>query len=217
MSQLELLVCIGPFVPIMLPLGAVAAFMTSVVLRFKCDTGYYGNAEEAAQAELVLHRPPVAYLMLGGAMLVAAAIVFYVDNRLHGTWIVCVFPAVGIVVGCAVWCWLQWQQGSSGEPHMQQSSLRASLLASEDGDFEVASPRHSRGIADGPDDRGRAQSAIALSNIAEAYDINVKRPPRRHTTATVHESVHGGSMCSGSTVAEQPESSEEFPYHRMTE
>ena len=68
-SQLELLVCIGPFVPLMLPLGTAAVFMSSVVLRFKCDTGYYGNVEEGAEPELVLHRPPVAYLMLGSAML----------------------------------------------------------------------------------------------------------------------------------------------------
>lgn len=209
-SQLELLLFIGPFVPIMLPLGVVSIFMSSVVLTFKCDAGYYGNAEEGAEPELVLYRPPVAYLMLGNAMLVAGAILFYVDNRLHGTWIVCILPAVGIVLAFAVWCWRQWQQ-HSGTPHMQHSPLRASLLGIDDGNFEVSSPLSRRGTAgDVPDNRDRAQSAVALSNIAESYDINVKRTPRRHTTVGVHEGGHSGSVRSG------PESSEDFPYHRMT-
>ena len=195
----------------MLPLGVIAVFMSSVVLRFKCDTGYYGNAEEGAEPELVLHRPPVAYLMLGNGILVAGAIVFYVDNRLHGTWIVCILPAVGTVIASAIWCRLWRQQRSRGEPHMQPTPLRASLLTTDDDNSEVASPHSQRDTVDDPDNRDRAQSAIALSNIAEAYNINVKQsPPRRHTTAAAYEGSHVGSGRAA------PDGSEDFPYHRMT-
>ena len=92
---------------------------------------------------------------------------------------------------------------------MQHSPFRASLLAIDDGNFELSSPLSRRGTTDNlPDNRDRAQSAVALSNIGESYDINVKRPPRRPTTAAVHEGGHSDSAGS--------ESGEDFPYHRMT-
>jgi len=98
LSQIELIVCVGPFVPILVPLGIVALWLRSLVLRFHCQIGLYSNGCLTSLDDLQPCNPPFGYLWLSNLLLAAFGVCFFVVNQLYGGWMVCLFPAIGILV-----------------------------------------------------------------------------------------------------------------------